>query len=123
VQLRLKEKDPMIGTSGVKSASGEPTDMAFDVLIVDNLGWSTVAGIVLSKDRSWAIATVKPIIGKKNQGTIACQGDQSDSEKARECYPLGLMNLNKGDVINYTWAMTGSQQGVLEYSIWPMVTA
>jgi len=119
---RAKINDPLAGSSRIESASGDDTDFTFDVPIPDNLGLCSVAATVLSKDLTWAIATIKPIIGRKNKGTIACQGDQSDSEMGRECYPLGFMNLNKGDTINFTWAMSMSQQGVLEYVIWPQTS-
>ena len=38
---------------------------------------------------------------------------------ARECFPKGQHDFKAGQTIDFTWGMTGDQEGKLVYSIMP----
>ena len=48
-----------------------------------------------------------------------CFGVKSSPTKARECFPLGKYDFKAGQVIDFTWGMTGDQEGNLVYAIMP----
>ena len=60
------------------------------------------------------------LVGKvQGKEITACKGERADSSKTRECYPQAMVNLKKGDTINFTWSMASSQSAKLEYAIIP----
>ena len=83
---------------------------------------STHAGnqLNLGDDGSFLIAPNNVIVGnvhgyKEN----VCKGDKSNPVKARECFPLGKHDFKSGQTIDFTWGMTGDQEGKLVYAVVP----
>ena len=76
----------------------------------------------LGSDGSYLIAPNNVIVGnvhgRKQQ---VCSGDKSSPTKARECYPNGTYDFKAGQTIDFTWGMTGDQEGKLFYGIIPGV--
>jgi hypothetical protein len=72
------------------------------------------------KDGDFAVAPNNILVGKiAGKEITVCEGDMSNPSRARECYPTGRYQLWKGDRIDFTWGLTGSQSGFLAYTIWP----
>ena len=74
----------------------------------------------LGVDDKFLIAPNNVIVGnvhgyKEN----VCKGDKSSPIKARECYPNGNYDFKSGQTIDFTWGMTGDQEGKLVYAVVP----
>ena len=71
-------------------------------------------------DNKFLIAPNNVIVGNVHgYRQNICHGDKSSPTKARECYPMGKHDFKSGQVIDFTWGMTGDQEGKLIYSIMP----
>ena len=77
----------------------------------------------LGSDGSFLIAPNNVIVGNiRGKNEKVCSGDKSDPNIARECYPNGTYNFKAGQIIDFTWGMTGIQEGKLVYGIIPAVS-
>ena len=79
--------------------------------------------LILGDDGDFILAPQNVIVGKIHGKEVeVCTGDQSDASKARECYGNGTYDLKKGNVIDFTWAMSNDQEGILLAGIVPAPT-
>ena len=70
-------------------------------------------------DSSFLTAPNSFIVGKlRGKQLEVCSGN---SQYPKECHPNGEWNFKAGDVIDYTWGITGDpgQEGELVYAIVP----
>ena len=75
----------------------------------------------LGVDYKFLIAPNNVIVGNVHgYRENVCHGDKSNPTKARECYPNGTYNFKAGQTIDFTWGMTGNQEGVILYGILPV---
>ena len=75
----------------------------------------------LGVDYKFLIAPNNVIVGNVHgYRENVCHGDKSNPTKARECYPNGTYNFEAGQTIDFTWGMTGNQEGVILYGILPV---
>ena len=73
-------------------------------------------------DNKFLIAPNNVIVGNVHgYRENICHGDKSSPTKSRECFPLGKYNFKAGQAIDFTWGMTGDQEGKLVYGIMPAV--
>ena len=76
----------------------------------------------LGSDGNFLVAPDNVIVGNIHGETQqVCSGDKSSPTKARECYPNGTYDFKVGQIIDFTWGMTGDQEGKLAYGILPPV--
>ena len=74
----------------------------------------------LGVDSTFLIAPNNVIVGNVHgYKEKVCAGDKSSPVKARECYPQGKYDFKAGQTIDFTWGMTGDQDGNLLYGILP----
>ena len=147
VSGQKRKSDPQAGTSGVKRGRSEigNTQQQFSVSIDHDMSGAAVDAFFESRcltfnvhrrmffaqmacrestnlgtDGSFIIAPNNVIVGnvhgyKEN----VCHGNKNDQSTARDCYPNGTYDFKAGQTIDFTWGMTGDQEGILVYGIVP----
>jgi hypothetical protein len=76
--------------------------------------------INLGIDGNFLIAPNNVIVGNvRDKKENVCHGDKSNPIKARECYPNGKYDFKAGQIVDFTWGVTGLQIGTLVYGIIP----
>ena len=137
------KSDPQAGTSDVKSGRTQlgNTQQQFSVKVDHDMTDASVAAVFKSEcrtfnkkiflfnvgnelnlgvDDKFLIAPNNVIVGNVHgYRENVCRGDKSKPTMARECYPLGKYNFKAGQTIDFTWGMTGDQEGKLVYGIIP----
>ena len=82
------------------------------------------AHVDLGVDQTFIIAPNNIIVGNVHgYKEKVCMGDKSIPTKARECFPQGKYDFKWGQVIDFTWGMTGDQEGNLVYAIMKILHA
>ena len=72
---------------------------------------------LLGDDGTFLISPNNYIVGNlRGKQLKLCNGN---GDYPRECYPNDLWNFKVGDIIDYSWGMTGGQVGELVYGIVP----
>ena len=72
----------------------------------------------LGLDGDFLISAHNIIVGNlRGKKLKVCKEDKA--LRAGECYPTGSWNFKKGDIIDYSWGMVGSDFGELAYAIVP----
>ena len=139
-----RKLDPQAGVSEPKRARKDlgtsNTQLDFSVKLDHDMTGASVAAVVESEyrtanvhrrmflvhvrnlglDGKFLIAPNNVIVGNVHgYRENVCRGDKSKPTMARECYPLGKYNFKAGQTIDFTWGMTGDQEGKLVYGIIP----
>ena len=141
--LGKRGSDPQMGVSGTKRGRTEigNTQQLFSVSIDHDMNQASVAALFesesctvnvhcliflfahqtyLGDDRSFVIAPNNIIVGNVHgYKEKVCNGDKSDANKARECFPNGKYDFKTGQVIDFTWGMMADQEGKLVYAVMP----